>query len=88
MENVKQKAEWSKKYSPITGASTIILQLIIYAVLLAPALSAQIARSIPAPDIDECSPNPCQNDGTCTDGVDSFTCDCVAGYTGTNCMTG
>ena len=55
MENVKQKAEWSKKYSPITGASTIILQLIIYAVLLAPALSAQIARSIPAPDIDVAS---------------------------------
>lgn len=55
MENVKQKAEWSKKDSPITGASTIILQLIIYAVLLAPALSAQIARSIPAPDIDVAS---------------------------------
>ena len=29
----------------------------------------------------------CQNAGTCTDGVDSFTCNCLAGYTGTNCET-
>ena len=38
-------------------------------------------------DINECDPNPCQNEGTCVDGIDSYTCTCVAGYTGINCET-
>ena len=38
-------------------------------------------------DIDDCNPNPCANGGTCTDGVDSYTCQCAAGYTGPNCNT-
>ncbi|XP_060565850.1 neurocan core protein-like isoform X3 [Ruditapes philippinarum] len=39
-------------------------------------------------DIDECTPDPCQNGATCTDGVDSYTCTCVNGYVGTyNCET-
>jgi hypothetical protein len=38
-------------------------------------------------NINECSPNPCQNGGSCTDGVNSYTCNCVGGYTGTNCQT-
>ena len=28
------------------------------------------------------------NGGACTDGVDSFICVCVAGYTGSTCDTG
>lgn len=39
-------------------------------------------------DIDECSSYPCQNGGTCTDGVNSFTCHCPPGFTGTLCETG
>ena len=39
-------------------------------------------------DIDECSSNPCMNGATCTDAVNSYTCGCVAGYTGTHCETG
>ena len=39
-------------------------------------------------DIDECSSNPCMNGATCTDAVNSYTCACVAGYTGTHCETG
>ena len=39
-------------------------------------------------DIDECSSNPCLNGATCTDAVNSYTCACVAGYTGTHCETG
>lgn len=36
-------------------------------------------------DIDDCSPNPCQNNGVCTDGVNTYTCDCGTGYEGRNC---
>ena len=36
-------------------------------------------------DVDECSSSPCQNGGTCIDAVNSYTCDCVDGWTGTNC---
>ena len=47
-------------------------------------LSCQ-SMSIYALDIDDCAPSPCQNGGTCTDGVDSYNCICVAGINGTNC---
>ncbi|XP_072017425.1 uncharacterized protein [Amphiura filiformis] len=36
-------------------------------------------------DEDECASNPCYNGGTCTDGVNSYTCHCLAGYEGINC---
>ena len=39
-------------------------------------------------DVDECGSNPCAHNGTCIDGVNSFTCSCVAGYTGHDCDTG
>lgn len=39
-------------------------------------------------DIDECSSYPCQNGGTCTDGVNTFTCHCPPGFTGALCQTG
>jgi preprotein translocase subunit SecY len=39
-------------------------------------------------DIDDCAPITCENGGTCADGVNSYTCTCVTGYTGTNCQTG
>ena len=39
-------------------------------------------------DIDECQSGPCQNEGTCTDQVNSYSCTCVAGYTGDDCKTG
>ena len=38
-------------------------------------------------DIDDCTPNPCLYGGTCVDGVDSYTCTCIAGYNGINCGT-
>ena len=40
------------------------------------------------PDIHHCYPNPCFYDGACIDGVDSYTCDCAAGYAGTDCEIG
>ena len=36
-------------------------------------------------DVDECSSNPCQNGGLCTDEINRFTCQCTAGYTGDFC---
>ena len=37
-------------------------------------------------DIDECSPNPCKNDGDCVQTFNaSYLCGCKAGYTGVNC---
>ena len=43
--------------------------------------------SISPLDIDDCASDPCVN-GDCTDGVDSYTCDCDSGFTGVNCETG
>ncbi len=39
-------------------------------------------------DIDECASNPCQNNGSCIDGVNGYNCSCVAGFNGRNCETG
>ena len=39
-------------------------------------------------DIDECAASPCQNGGTCVDGVNSYTCNCEVGYAGKNCESG
>ena len=39
-------------------------------------------------DIDDCDPNPCMNGATCVDGIDDFTCECVAGFTDSMCSTG
>lgn len=38
-------------------------------------------------DIDDCSPNPCQNSGNCTDGLDEYAFTCANGYTGNDCQT-
>ena len=39
-------------------------------------------------DIDECVNHGCCNGGSCVDGVNSYSCNCVAGYTGDHCETG
>ena len=38
-------------------------------------------------DIDECLSSPCQNNGTCSDEVNGYSCACIAGYTGADCET-
>ena len=39
-------------------------------------------------DIYECSSSPCQDGGTCVDGINGYDCSCTAGYTGVHCETG
>lgn len=36
-------------------------------------------------DTDECNPNPCYNNGSCTDLVADFECDCRNGWKGKTC---
>ncbi|XP_067894247.1 protein delta homolog 1 [Heterodontus francisci] len=35
--------------------------------------------------INNCNPNPCANNGTCTDLVSDFSCFCLGGFTGKSC---
>ena len=39
-------------------------------------------------DIDDCANHTCANGGLCVDGVNSYSCNCSAGYTGERCLTG
>lgn len=36
-------------------------------------------------NIDDCLPNPCENNGTCIDLIDSFKCNCTEGFKGDTC---
>jgi len=36
-------------------------------------------------DIDDCVGDPCENDGTCDDHQNGFTCRCLPGFTGKLC---
>ncbi|KAM4534255.1 cubilin [Odontesthes bonariensis] len=37
-------------------------------------------------NINECTSNPCQNGGTCTDGINGFACTCTSQWTGLLCQ--
>ena len=39
-------------------------------------------------DIDECVSHQCDNGGSCVDGVNNYSCNCLAGFTGSHCETG
>lgn len=39
-------------------------------------------------DEDECVSEPCFNGGTCIDSLNSYTCKCAQGFTGSLCKTG
>ena len=37
-------------------------------------------------DIDDCASEPCLHNGTCIDGIDSYQCQCEAGFNGNICQ--
>eukprot|EP01043_Picozoa_sp_COSAG02_P036658 COSAG02_NODE_2700_length_8207_cov_2.292057_3_plen_704_part_00 len=39
----------------------------------------------PEPEIDECDSSPCQHNSTCTDRLGFYRCECIDGFSGTNC---
>ena len=39
-------------------------------------------------DVNECESSPCKNNGSCVDGVGSYTCVCSQGYIGEECEIG
>ena len=43
---------------------------------------------IPFLDIDDCVNHKCSNGGSCIDGVNSFSCNCLTGFTGNYCEIG
>ena len=53
--------------------------------LIADAVSGQGVTE--CPNLDLCTLNSCQNGGTCMNTLESFECECVAGFTGSQCET-
>ena len=39
-------------------------------------------------DFNECSSNPCENGGLCTDQINGYSCTCAAGFIGVTCNIG
>ena len=39
-------------------------------------------------DVNDCVNVTCENGGTCLDGIESFTCLCVEGFSGEHCQIG
>ena len=76
-----------------TGIGTLLCEFIPNAY---DVCTYSIAVLSSLPELNECDPNPCLNDGTCVDGVQNYTCTCasftkdsvVIYYTGRNCSTG
>lgn len=40
------------------------------------------------PDVDECKNSPCKNNGSCTNLMGGYRCDCSGGFTGKDCDQG
>ena len=82
---------------PVTALHATLetnVRLVIFFVITGQE-SAQIAHAVHSgkiifyfTDIDDCVNNTCVNGGSCVDGVNSYSCNCSAGYSGDRCQTG
>ena len=46
-----------------------------------------VITNVKPTDINECASAPCQNEGSCIDGVNGYTCACTPGFAGLQCQT-
>ena len=51
-------------------------------------INSLINRNTNFIDIDDCLNHTCANGGLCVDGINTYSCNCSAGYTGERCLTG
>jgi hypothetical protein len=49
--------------------------------------AATVGFTVAEADVDECLASPCQHGGTCVNSPGSYACQCLEGWTGTNCET-
>ncbi len=59
-----------------------------YKLLLCFAIFFKVQNAVNFAVNDTCVNTPCQNAGTCTNEVNTFTCHCAAGFTGNRCAEG
>ncbi len=52
-----------------------------------PVLSLLISFLFTFTDINDCANRTCQNGGSCVDGVNNYSCNCLLGFTGDHCET-
>ena len=55
----------------------------LFSVTFCSAFISSLSRVILA--LDNCLSNPCLNKATCQNGFNTFSCNCISGYTGTTC---
>ena len=67
-----------KKQSKVTFKKNFLITVI----------QASLSIVFPFKDIDECVNHTCQNGGSCLDGVNNYSCNCLQGFTGDRCETG
>jgi hypothetical protein len=74
------RIQWSRlreRYVSSTTAQCILVMKVVY--------NLHWIYICFLPDINDCMPNPCQNNGVCSDRINNYTCQCAAGYDGNNC---
>ena len=68
----------TKKWNPL-GHSPFKTQLFLLKLQLTPYFSY-------GSEFDDCSSSPCLNGGTCTDGINNYTCACPSPFYGSQCQ--